>query len=85
MYERKEEITVNISEEQTIIELSNCMQPFKSELYIQKVVQGSVYEINLKSLLGLINLQLSNGDYISVKAIGVDADNALSKVVNYLT
>lgn len=81
----EKEVTVNISEEQTIIELSRMIQPYDSEIYLQKLVDGSSMEINLKSFLGLINLRLTNGDQLTVRVIGEDCEQAMNKVVDFLT
>ncbi|WP_102347430.1 HPr family phosphocarrier protein [Bacillus sp. Marseille-P3661] len=83
--EVKKEIIVNIDESQTITELSQVINPFKSEIYLKKNVNGSIYDINLKSFLGLINLRLSNGDKILVRAVGEDCEAAAAKVIDYLT
>jgi phosphocarrier protein len=79
------EITVNISEEQTITELSQLIQPYHCEIYLKKLVRGTVIEVNLKSFLGLITLQLRNGDRLTVRAIGEDSEAALREVVEFLT
>jgi phosphocarrier protein len=78
-------ITVHISEEQTITELSQLVQPFRSEIYLKKFVNGNVIEVNLKSFLGLITLQLKNNDRITVRTLGEDCHEALEKVVDFLT
>lgn len=79
------EITVNISENVTIIEVSKATQKFEAEIYLVKNVNGSIHEINLKSFLGLITLQLRNGDQIRVSAVGEDCEEALKEVVAYLS
>ncbi|MCM3713020.1 HPr family phosphocarrier protein [Halalkalibacter oceani] len=79
------DIQINISEEQTIVELSKDLQPFSSEVYIKKIVGGKVIEVNIKSFLGLITLQIHNGDTVNVRAVGEDCEEALAAVVNYLT
>ncbi|MFC0471131.1 HPr family phosphocarrier protein [Halalkalibacter kiskunsagensis] len=79
------EITVDISEEQTITGLSQLIQPYQSEIYLKKLVRGTVVEVNLKSFLGLITLQLRNGDRLTVRAIGEDGERALQEVVEFLT
>ncbi len=85
MSEANKEIIVNINENQTIIELSEIIQPFKSEIFIKKMFRGNVHEINLKSFLGLITINLQNKDRISVRAVGDDCEDALQAVVKYLT
>ncbi|MBU8906954.1 HPr family phosphocarrier protein [Desertibacillus haloalkaliphilus] len=79
------EITVNISEDQTIIDLSKKIQPFQSQIFLKKIVRGNPIEINLKSFLGLITLNLQNGDTITVRVVGEDSEQALEAVVDYLT
>lgn len=83
--ESTKEIKVQITEDQTITELSRLIQPFKSEIYLKKMFRGNVIEVNLKSFLGLITLQLQNNDSILVRAVGEDSEEALKKVVEFLT
>ncbi|KGP72825.1 HPr family phosphocarrier protein [Pontibacillus yanchengensis] len=85
MSELSKVITVNIDETQTIIELSNKIQRFDSEIFLKKYVDGSMIEVNLKSFLGLINLRLTNGDEITVRCIGDDSEEALNEVREWLT
>lgn len=77
-------ITVNITEDVTIVEVSKATQKYNSEIYLKKVVNGTPHEINLKSFLGLITLQLKNGDKLTIEAEGNDAQAALDEVANYL-
>ncbi len=79
------EITVQISEDQTIVELSKSIQPFHADIFLKKFVQGNPVEINIKSFLGLITLHLQNDDRIQVRAVGEDSEEALKAVVDYLT
>ncbi|MFV8830326.1 HPr family phosphocarrier protein [Alkalihalobacterium sp. APHAB7] len=79
------EITINLSEDRTIIELSKIIQPFQSEIYLRKLLRGNPIEVNLKSFLGLITMNLQNGDLITVKAVGKDSEEAVQAVVGYLT
>lgn len=79
------EIIISISEEQTIIELSKLVQPFHSEIFLKKIVSGDIREINLKSFLGLITLQLKNNDQIMIRVVGEDCEEALEKVAEFLT
>lgn len=79
------EIIINISEEQTIIELSKLVQPFNSEIFLKKILNGNIREINLKSFLGLITLQLKNNDQIMIRVVGEDCEAALEKVTEFLT
>ncbi|RSL32097.1 HPr family phosphocarrier protein [Salibacterium salarium] len=85
MEEYKQDIVIHIEEKQTIIELSQMLQPFKSEVYIINRSEGHVVEANVKSLLGLINMHIQNGDQVTVRAEGSDAEEAAKKVVNFLT
>lgn len=79
------EIIVNISEDQTITDLSKSIQPLNSEIYLKKMVRGMIIEVNLKSFLGLITLQLRNGDRLFIKAVGDDCDLAVREIEKYLT
>lgn len=78
-------IIINISEEQTIIELSKVVQPYHSEIFLKKFLDGNITEINLKSFLGLITLRLKNNDQITVRVVGEDCEEALEKIVEFLT
>jgi phosphocarrier protein HPr len=80
-----QEVNVNISEDQTIVDLSQILQPYQAEIYLEKVVDGTMREVNLKSFLGLITLQLKNGDRVKVKAIGKDHEQALHEVVSFFS
>ncbi|MCT8137178.1 HPr family phosphocarrier protein [Anaerobacillus sp. CMMVII] len=79
------EITVNISEDQTITDLSKSIQPLESEIYLKKMVRGMIVEVNLKSFLGLITLQLKNDDKLIIRAVGEDCDQAVAEIEKYLT
>lgn len=81
----QKDIIVNITEDQTITELSQSIQPLNSEIFLKKMVRGMIVEVNLKSFLGLITLQLKNGDSLHVRAVGDDCDLAIEGVVKYLT
>lgn len=78
-------ITINIGEDQTIIELSERIQSYNAEVTIRKVLQGNVHEINLKSLLGLFSVRLRNGDRITVECFGEEAEQALEAIVTYFS
>jgi phosphocarrier protein HPr len=77
-------IQVQVKETQTIMELSQIIQRYDSEILLKKNVQGSLIEANLKSFLGLINLRLQDGDEITVECVGSDAEQALEEVENFL-
>ncbi|SES06484.1 HPr family phosphocarrier protein [Salipaludibacillus aurantiacus] len=83
--EHKKDIVINLSEKQTIIELSQLLTPFKAEVYIINRSGGNVVEANVKSLLGLVSLQIKNGDVVTVRAKGSDAEEALDKVIQYFS
>ncbi|MGP4059080.1 HPr family phosphocarrier protein [Halobacillus litoralis] len=77
-------VAVHMKETQTIMELSQIIQSYDSEILLKKNVQGSVIEANLKSILGLINLRLQEGDEVEVTCVGTDAEQALAEVENFL-
>ena len=83
--ERTKNITVNISETQTIVELSQLTQKFESEIFLKREVRGSVIEVNVKSFLGLITLNLHNGSQLQVRTVGADCEEALQEVAHYLS
>ncbi|WP_158735823.1 HPr family phosphocarrier protein [Alteribacillus sp. YIM 98480] len=84
MKEYKKSVTVNIKESQTIIELSDLLRTYQSEIFIINETEGDVQEINPKSLLGLATLRLRNGVNVTVRAEGTDAEEAVEEVVNFL-
>ncbi|TGB02937.1 HPr family phosphocarrier protein [Halobacillus salinus] len=81
----RKNVTVHLDEKQTIIELSGIVQRYDAEILIKKEVQGSWYEVNLKSLLGLINLQLQNGDVILLESKGKDQQQAIEEIESYFS
>ncbi|RSL35347.1 HPr family phosphocarrier protein [Salibacterium salarium] len=85
MEEFKEDIVIQIDEKQTIVELSQMLQPFKSEVYLINRSEGHVVEANVKSLLGLVSMHIQNGDQVTVRAVGSDAAEAARKVIGFLT
>ncbi|PRO66300.1 HPr family phosphocarrier protein [Alkalicoccus urumqiensis] len=78
-----QEVTVNIREDQTITELSASLQPYRADVYIEKMSRGSHMKVNVKSFLGLVTIHLENGDTITVSAEGEDADQALEEAVRF--
>ncbi|MGY4688626.1 HPr family phosphocarrier protein [Salibacterium sp. K-3] len=85
MEEFKKDIVIRIDEKQTIVELSQVLHPFKSEVYLVNRSEGHVTEANVKSLLGLVSMHIQNGDQVTVRAVGSDAEEAAMKVVEFLT
>jgi phosphocarrier protein HPr len=81
----EKDVTVYLSENKTIVDLSQLIQKYDSEIYLTKIVNGSVFEVNLKSFLGLINLQLRNGDEIKVSVEGEDSRLALIEVIRFFS
>lgn len=79
------DIVVNIPDNVTIVEVSKATQKYNAEIFLHKVVNGTPHEINLKSFLGLITLQLRNGDRLTVRTVGEDSEQAMEDVVGYLT
>ncbi|PYZ95597.1 phosphocarrier HPr family protein [Alteribacter lacisalsi] len=79
------EITINLNEKQTIVELTQLLAPFKSDVYLVNRSGGNVVEANVKSLLGLVSLRIGNGDRVTLRAEGSDAEEALGKVVQFLS
>lgn len=79
------QIIINISEDQTIVDLSKLVQPYNSEIFLKKFLKGNTIEINLKSFLGLITLQLKNNDHVTVRVVGDDCEEVIDRVVKFLT
>ncbi|TFB24498.1 HPr family phosphocarrier protein [Filobacillus milosensis] len=77
-------IEIHLSDAQTIMELSQLIQKYDAEIFLKKNVNGSIMEANLKSILGLINLQLQGSDQVTVVCEGPDAKEALEAVENFL-
>jgi phosphocarrier protein HPr len=76
-------VSVYLSENKTIVDLSRLIQKYDSEIFVKKIVNGSVIEVNLKSFLGLITLQLRNGDKVQARAVGRDSHEALVEVEEF--
>jgi phosphocarrier protein HPr len=83
--EQMKNMKVHLTENKTIVDLSQLIQKYDSEIYLKKIVNGSVIEVNLKSFLGLINLQLRNGDEIEARAEGEDSQEALLEVERFFS
>lgn len=62
----------------------NTASRFKSHIYVKKLDQGLSWKdgANGKSLLSLLNLGVSKGEQIVIKAEGNDAQEALNELVN---
>ncbi|TPE69841.1 HPr family phosphocarrier protein [Halalkalibacterium halodurans] len=78
-------ITIQVSDEQTIVDLSKILQSYQADVLIKKVLNGNILEVNIKSFLGLITLRLQNNDRVEILAVGEDCEEALHKVVEYFT
>ncbi|RPF54320.1 HPr family phosphocarrier protein [Aquisalibacillus elongatus] len=77
-------IRIQLDDAQTIMELSQLIQKYDAEIFLQKNVHGSMMEANLKSILGLVNLQLQGDDQVKVICEGPDADSALQAIEHFL-
>ncbi|PAD17569.1 HPr family phosphocarrier protein [Shouchella clausii] len=80
----EKEMQVALSEEQTVLELGECLKNFQAEVFIRKMENGNVYTANANSLLGLINLQLKNGDTVVILAEGREAQQAVEALAHFL-
>jgi phosphocarrier protein len=54
---------------------------FKSEIYIGK----DGYEVNAKSIIGVMTLAASKGTFLNVKADGVDEVDSVNALVELIT
>lgn len=79
------EIIINLSEKQTIIELSQALTPYKADVYLINEAGGNLYEANVKSMLGLVTLRIKNGDRVKIRATGSDAQEAMERAVQYFS
>lgn len=79
------QIEINLTENQTIVDLSEFVQNLNSQIYIKKNVNGNIIEVNLNSFLGLITLQLKDKETVVVRTVGEDSEIALKKVIEFLT
>ncbi|WP_175614662.1 HPr family phosphocarrier protein [Piscibacillus halophilus] len=77
-------IKIQLSDAQTIMDLSQLIQKYDAEIFLKKNVHGSMMEANLKSILGLINLQLQGKDEVTVVCEGPDAKEALEALKDFL-
>ncbi|WP_134702375.1 HPr family phosphocarrier protein [Ammoniphilus sp. YIM 78166] len=76
---------INLSEDRTILELSQILAQFSSVVIVKKY-EGAFYkEANLKSILGLISLRLKNGDQITIEGTGEDEEQAVQAVATFLS
>jgi phosphotransferase system HPr (HPr) family protein len=53
---------------------------FKSTISVKKGEK----EVNLKSLLSLLSLGICNNDEITIKAVGIDENEAIEKIISVL-
>lgn len=83
--EFKDHMIIHISEKQTITELSQFILRYDAEIYLSKLVGGSPVEVNLKSFLGLILLQLKDGDKVLVRAVGSESPEAVKKIQEFFS
>ncbi|MGP4073409.1 HPr family phosphocarrier protein [Piscibacillus sp. B03] len=79
-----ENIRIQLSDAQTIMDLSQLIQKYDAEIFLKKNVHGSMREANLKSILGLINLQLSGDDQVTIICEGPEAKDALEAIKDFL-
>lgn len=79
----KKNTVINITEDQTIIELSYLLQKYDCEVFIRNESGNQIHEVNPKSVLGLATLQLRNGVEATVRAEGKDAEEAVLEVIRF--
>ncbi|CAM4300121.1 HPr family phosphocarrier protein [Paenibacillus tarimensis] len=77
-------IVIRLSEDKTIAELGKILTGFNSEVMIKKNEGVHYKEANLKSILGLINLRLNNGDGVTIEGVGEEAEEAVEVVATFL-
>ena len=79
----KKPITVNLStglEARPVAQLVQVASQFNSEIY----VEVGEKKVNAKSIMGMMTLQLREGEEVLVKADGADEEEALEGIENYL-
>lgn len=75
---------VNLSEDKTIVELSQILSSYQATVIVKKN-EGAFYkEANLRSVLGLVSLRLKNGDHITIEATGEEAKQAVEAVSQFI-
>ena len=80
----QKKITVSIpkfDEARPVAEIVQTASSFNSTMYF---ISGSK-KINAKSIMGMMSLGLCNNEEIEVEAEGVDENEAVEAIINYMT
>lgn len=79
----KKDVTVNLpadAEARPVAVLVQIASKFESKIHIVSKSK----KINAKSIMGMMSLGFSNGDMLSIEAEGIDEENALLEIANYI-
>ena len=81
MKKRTIEISLNGDQEMPIAMLVQVASQFDSSIHIES---GDKY-VNAKSIMGMMTVDVNNGEKITVVADGLDENDAIESIEKYLT
>ena len=79
----KESITISCPgglEPRPIAELVQVASKYESRIYLETKTK----RVNAKSIMGMMSLNLSNGDLLTVSAEGNDEKDAMDEILSFL-
>lgn len=80
----KKPITINLStglEARPVAQLVQVASQFNSEIY----VEIGKKRVNAKSIMGMMTLSIALGEEVTIITKGVDEEEAMNKIEEYLT
>ena len=80
----KKPITINLStglEARPVAQLVQVASQFNSEIY----VEIGKKRVNAKSIMGMMTLSIAPGEEVTIITKGVDEEEAMDKIEEYLT
>jgi catabolite repression HPr-like protein len=80
----KKPITINLStglEARPVAQLVQVASQFNSEIY----VEIGKKRVNAKSIMGMMTLSIAPGEEVTIITKGVDEEEAMNKIEEYLT
>lgn len=80
----KKPITINLStglEARPVAQLVQVASQFNSEIY----VEIGKKRVNAKSIMGMMTLSIAPGEEVTIITRGVDEEEAMNKIEEYLT
>lgn len=80
----KKPVTINLStglEARPVAQLVQIASQFNSEIY----VEIGKKRVNAKSIMGMMTLSIAPGEEVTIITKGVDEEEAMNKIEEYLT